>query len=114
MLKQKPISTPDIYISEDDEATVVKGAATTSVVAEATAVEDAALVFEDAAPAIGDAEVGAEGATLASDQIEAQVQPPKTEDIVQDDVQEPSGVQGQLQFDVEGAGVVAIDQTEVS
>ena len=48
LLKQKPISTPDIYISGDDEATVVKGAATTSMVAEATAVEDVAPTVEDA------------------------------------------------------------------
>ena len=82
LLKQKPISTPDIYISGDDEATVVEGAATTSVVAEAAeaiVVEDVVPVVEDAAPYIENAKVGAEGATLTSDQIEAQVQPPQTE-----------------------------------
>ena len=44
--------------------------------------------------------------------MEAEVEQPKTEDNVQDAVQEPIGVQGQLQSDVEGAGVVATDQTE--
>ena len=84
MLKQKPISTPDIYISGDDEATVVEGAATTSMVAEAaedTAVEDTCRAVEDAAaPAIKDAKAGVEGASLASDQ------PPKTKAGVEDAV----------------------------
>ena len=151
-MKQKPISTPDIYISGDDEATVVEGAGTTSVAAEPAedtaveetavqdtgrAVEDAAAPadeyaeagvegaslasdqppkteagVEDAVPAVKDTEAQVEGASLASDQIEAEVEQPKTEDNVQDAVQEPIGVQGQLQSDVEGAGVVATDQTE--
>ena len=125
-MKQKPISTPDIYISGDDEATVVEGAGTTSVAAEPaedtaveeTAVQDTGRAVEDAAaPAVKDAKVGVEGASLASnhppkteagvedvvpavkdveakvegvslasDQIEAEVQQPKTEDIVQDAV----------------------------
>ena len=149
MLKQKPISTPDIYIYGDDEATVVEGAGTTSVAAEPaedtaveeTAVQDTGRAVEDAAaPAIKDAKAGVEGASLASDQppktkagvedavptvkdvetkvesaslasdqIEAEVQQPKTKDIVQDAIQEPIGVQGQLQYDVKGAGVVATD-----
>ena len=100
LLKQKPISTPDIYISGDDEATVVEGAGTTSVAAEAaedttveeTAVEDTGRAVEDAAaPAVEYAEAGVEGASLASDQ------PPKTEAGVEDVVPAVKDVEAEVE-----------------